>query len=144
MLTVGADSYITAEEADGILKGEPDEGRWKALSQEQKESYLKSAARNIEALPLRGRKHSVFQAMAFPRDMNRVIPDIVKQAQAFEALALTDRQAVSRRTLQEQGVASISLGKASESYTGRTSTELLSSDAARLLRPYLLGSGAIL
>ena len=70
-----------------------------------------------------------------------------RQAQALEALALCDTQAAYRRELQAQGVSSISLGKASESYQGVNSTASLkplrSTEALLLLQPYLLGSGVI-
>ncbi|WP_050697722.1 DnaT-like ssDNA-binding protein [Anaeromassilibacillus senegalensis] len=146
MLTVGTDTYITTAEADDLLYGDQGYGRWTTLTEPEKEGYLKAAALHIELLRYAGRKHSIFQEMSFPRDMNRDVPAAVKRAQALEALALTDAQAQSRRSLQEQGVQSISLGKASESYkdmdSGRRSP-VCSMDAAGLLRPYLLGSAAI-
>ena len=84
--------------------------------------------------------------MAFPRAFAE-IPAAVRMAQALEALALCDTQAAYRRELQAQGVSSISLGKASESYQGVNSTASLkplrSTEALLLLQPYLLGSGVI-
>lgn len=143
MLTVAIDSYITVREADEILRGESGHERWEALGDEERESRLRAAARHVDALYFAGRKHSVFQSMAFPRDLCREVPQAVKRAQALEALALTDERAVARRALREKGVASVSLGKASESYTARGVAELMSVEAFRLLRPFLLGSAVV-
>lgn len=145
MLTVGTDTYLTVREADALLNGERGAERWDALGDPEKESLLKAAALHIELLRYRGRKYSIFQGLSFPRGLNREIPAAVKRAQALEALALTDAQAQNRRALQEQGVQSVSLGKVSESYSGAAGFQspLCSMDAVGLLRPYLLGSAAI-
>ena len=147
MLTVGTDTYITVKEADELIKGTPGCERWGAYQEDEKEAYLKTAAWHINVLRFAGRKHSIFQDMAFPRGSRRGVPDAVKRAQALEALSLTDTQANTRRSLQRQGVTSISLGKASESYTGAglsDAAEILSSaEALALLRPWLVGSVAI-
>lgn len=146
MLTVGTDTYITTAEADELLYGVQGYERWITLTEPEKEGYLKAAALHIELLRYAGRKHSIFQEMSFPRDMNREVPAAVKQAQALEALAMTDEQAQARRDLQDQGVKSISLGKASESYGDASGcrSPMRSMDAAALLRPYLLGCAAII
>ena len=145
MLTVGENTYVTAAEADEYLKGEIGAESWASLSPEQKERYLITAARRIDTLMLKGRKAVTSQVMAFPR-VYGYLPQPqslvnIKYAQILEALALSDTQATSRRKLQEQGVKSISVGSASESY-GDTAGggQLLSPAASSLLRPYIAGS----
>ena len=88
--------------------------------------------------------------MAFPRLCQPEVPEAVKIAQFLEALSLTDTESALRRQLQLQGVKSISLGHASESYagvaTGSTFSgahNMSSQDAKVLLRPYLAGTGAM-
>lgn len=146
MLNLGENTYISTEEAGEFLKGEPGSERWELLSSEEKEGFLKRAARHVDSLWYSGRQLAPFQAMAFPRNGTQTVPEAVKLAQALEALALSDTQAASRRQLQEQGVTSISLGKASESYganAGGSVGYLSSTEALRLLRPYLLGSAVM-
>lgn len=144
MLILGENTYISAEEAGEFLKGEPRAERWEALSSEEKEGFLKRAARHVNSLWYSGWRRAPCQVMEFPRNGSKTVPEAVKLAQALEALALSDTQAASRRQLQEQGVTSISLGKASESYgTNAGGGDLASSEALRLLRPYLLGSAVM-
>lgn len=88
MLTVGTNTYLTAAQAGEFLQEEPDGKQWDTLSEQQKEAALLEAARHIEALQYAGHKHTVFQAMAFPRDMNRQVPMAIRRAQALEALAV--------------------------------------------------------
>lgn len=144
MLKVGVNTYITPEESMLLLQWEPRGQDWIGLAAERKEYYLQCAAFQIDSQPFAGRKSRPEQHMAFPRNGSKSVPEAVKLAQALEALALSDTQAAFRRQLQEQGVTSISLGKASESYgTDRGGSGLADSEARRLLRPYLLG-GAVL
>lgn len=145
MLVIGTNSYITIAEADELIKGESSAKQWAALTEDAKEGSLKSAARRINSLRFAGKKHSIFQAMEFPRDAMRDVPDAVKLAQILEAAGSLDSQTAARRKLQEEGLSSITLGNASESYksSGSSLHGLYNSDAFALLRPYLLGSGAI-
>ena len=123
MLKVGIDTYISIEEADQILKEMPDAERWDGLNVSEKERCLQTAARRLESLHYVGRKHSIFQVMAFPRDMSRVIPKAVKQAQALEALALAGSQETSI---------------ADRNFLSKREETMCSMEAASLLRPYLL------
>ena len=144
MLEIGVNTYLTAEESMGLLQWEPKGQEWIGLVAERREHYLKAAAARIDGMHLAGRKSKPEQSMAFPRNGSETVPEAVKFAQALEALALSDTQAASRRQLQEQGVTSISLGKASESYKANAGgSDLASSEALRLLRPYLLGSAVM-
>lgn len=146
MLIVGENTYITAEEAGELLRGEAGEERWEVLTDEKKAGYLKMAAWHIDSLRYAGRPNQPCQKMAFPRDFAEV-PAAVHMAQALEALALCDVRASGRMELQAQGVSSIRLGKVSESYQSANGTaslkSLWSAEALLLLRPYLLGSGVI-
>lgn len=145
MLVIGTNSYITVAEADELIKGEAFAKQWESLTEDAKEGSLKSAARRINSLRFVGKKHTIFQEMEFPRDAMRDVPAAVKLAQILEAAGALDSQTATRRKLQEEGVSSITLGNASESYksSGSSLHGLCSSDAFALLRPYLLGSGAI-
>lgn len=123
MLRVGTDTYIGIKEADQILKETPDAEQWDRLTVPEKERCLQTAARRMETLHYVGRKHSIFQVMAFPRDMSRFIPKAVKQAQAWEALSVAQAQkawTTNRNSLFKMDEAMCSM------------------EAVNLLRPYLL------
>lgn len=139
MLTVGTNSYVTIAEADDYLGGEVGGERWSKLEEAQKERFLITAARKIDALQLRGAKADSSQTMSFPR-LPDFGTDIVKQAQILEAFALTDSAALQRAALQEQGVSSVNVGNASESYIECAQRKLLSVQANQLLRSYMTGS----
>ena len=139
-ITVGVNSYVTLDEANEYLAYQLGKETWEILNESQKECYLITAARNIDSLLLNGSKADPKQAMAFPR-FNDAEADIepVKIAQILEALALSDKEKFKRRTLQEQGIKSISLGSSSESYSEKAVQPLLSQKALNLLRPWLCG-----
>lgn len=147
MLTVGVNTYITVDEANQILSPERDYNRWTTLTNTEKESYLVMATRNIDGMHYTGRKAAPEQTLSFPRQYQPEVPANIKLAQALQALYLSNTPIYMRKQLQSQGVTSIALGKASESY-GNTSSNnsasgILCHDALCLLRPYLLGSVAI-
>lgn len=146
MLTVGTDSYITVDEADKYLKCIDSSEVWFNLDEDKKEFNLRRAAWNIDALPLNSYKSSIYQDMQFPRGLEKEIPEQVKLAQALEALALSDVQSAQRRQLRTDGITSVTLGSASESYSGsigRADISLISNEACKLLRRWLKGSVAI-
>jgi hypothetical protein len=147
MLTVGTDTYITVEEVGTYAADSPFYQSFLALSTEQKESMLRKAAMKIDLLPLIGRKHSVMQTMAFPRDYQTDVPENVKAAQALETLAYLDTESLKRQELQNQGVTSVSLGQVSESYGSAVQSGIFSAinsrEAYLLLRKYLAGSAVI-
>lgn len=116
MLKAGTNSYITVQEADELLKGAAGEAQWAALQDRQKEELLTAAAGRMERLPFRGKKHSLFQEMAFPRDSRAAVPQTVKLAQAMEAAA----------------------GTPAESGKQAAASSLSSPEAYALLSPYLL------
>lgn len=151
MLTVGVNTYITVDEADEILIGCHNGSlleQWLALSVADKETYLRSATYRIDCLPVCGYKHNANQALQFPRGMFDDIPYKVKLATAEEAISAIDTQLLQRVSLQQQGVQSISLGSASESYSNSNvnfacSNPLLSKTAYNYMRQFLAGSVTI-
>ncbi len=145
MLTVGVDTYITVEEADEILTGCHNGSlleQWLALTVADKECYLRTATYRIDCLPVVGYKHSAGQALQFPRGSTNEIPYKVKLATAEEAIVAIDKQLLKRIALQQQGVKSVSLGSASESYSDSTNriAPLLSKTAYSYMRQFLAGS----
>lgn len=147
MLTVGVNTYIDVAEADRILSPERDYNRWAVLTNSDKEAYLVMAARNIDSLYYTGCKDDPEQSLEFPRRYQPEVPANIKLAQALQALYLSDNPVYMRKQLQAQGVTSITLGKASESYgniaSNNSASGVLCHDALCLLRPYMLGSVAI-
>ncbi len=152
MLTVGTDSYITLTEADKLVRlcveDEHTLDAWFALSDAKKESRLKNALYRIESMNFSSHKSTIFQTLQFPRGMSKEVPMAVKLAQILEAAASLDAQASVRRKLQEQGVKSVSIGNASESYADAQSMidtgALQSMEAYKQLKPYLLGSAVMI
>ena len=146
MITVGVDGYITALEADELISSCHKDSlaeNWLTLSTEDKEAYIRSATYRIDCLPIGGFKHSAKQQLQFPRGMSSDIPHIVKLATAEEALSATDEQLLKRIALQQQGVESVTLGSASESYNGNAiikNTPLLSQTAYNYMQQYIVGS----
>lgn len=140
MLVTQENSYLTIEEADQYLEFEVQAPLWEILEPYQKARFLVTAARSIDSLALSGDPLSPEQPLAFPRSPQQEVPAQVKAAQALEALALADPQAATRRELRAQGVAAVTLGKASESYAPPAGGALCSTRALRLLRPWLEGS----
>ena len=147
MLTVGVDTYIAIDEVGYYAADSKFYQTFLALTDEEKECLLCKAAMKIDLLPLTGRKKSVFQTMAFPRDHQTEVPENVKAAQAEEALAGLDSEMIKRRELQIQWGLSVSLGQVSESYgdvaAAGSMSGLYSSEAYLLLRPYIAGSAVI-
>lgn len=149
MLEKGINSYLSLEEANGLIKSVDTSGKWKELTEDERSQYLILATVHIDSLMLSSRKHSSEQTLQFPRGRNTEVPRSVLLAQALEALTLSDTQLMQRDSLREQGVTSIKLGNTSESYSenvGSTSgnaSQLKSKMALSLMRPYLLGSAVM-
>lgn len=125
--TTFSDSYI---ETDAILEAligsDPRTAAMtlKAAAAATQAWYCQEATRRIDAMMLRGCKYDLDQTLEFPRvidgvivgdeDQATVVPDLVKRACMEEAIAIIDRTSstdkTERRSLQEQGVRSFSLG----------------------------------
>ena len=148
MLTVGTDSYVTLAEAELLVtdyhaSADPKRVLWTALSNADKEAYLRQGLASLEELVLVGTKISSTQTLQFPRNISEYevismdVPTAVKRAQV--ELALQALQGVPERVqLQRQGVSSASVGHASESYTGAR-TLMESPESYSLMKPYLAG-----
>lgn len=152
-IIVGTNSYISTADASTYFSGRLGADAWDAASTGDKEKALIQACRAIERQALKGWKYDQTQTLAFPRTMFGIgpawgtffvsnvptVPQVVKDAQCEEALALLQYKDSPRIEAQRQNVASISLGVGSESYTGRT-RNMLSYDAQVLMRSYLAGA----
>lgn len=149
MLKKGVNSYLSLDEADELIAYVDTFGAWKELPEDKREQYLILAALHIDSLILSSHKHNPNQPLQFPRGQStEEIPRAVLAAQAIEARALSDTQSAQRASLQEQGVTSIKLGNTSESYSDSAVTQagtrqLMSKQAYNLMRPFMLGSAAI-
>ena len=168
-LTVGTDTYISQIDATAYIDSyypTTDTKRiaWNALTSDNKDTYLRSALRTLEGVPVVGLKADSTQTLAFPRAIhtenyfydNTVpinlnygndwyvqteVPDEVKYAQV--ETALSDSDGISDRVkLQREGVKSFSLGKLSESYGGGK-INALPYAASVMMAEYLLGGGRI-
>lgn len=79
-ITVGTDTYITIVEADAYLaltrvSTDPALVAWDALSDANKEIYLRKATQAINRLKFPGKKNGdSTQALSFPRDIRGVSP----------------------------------------------------------------------
>lgn len=129
MLKLGENTYITADQANRLLREHPDAARWAALDDDQKENCLALAARRLEKLRFAGKKHRLFQALAFPRDSACAPPAFIQQAQALEALALAE-EIYPRK--QDGGPVSQGQSPFQKESGPRSQA------AAKLLAPYLL------
>jgi hypothetical protein len=135
-----SESYCTIEEANEYFAGRLHAERWGETSDADKEKALRQATKEIDRMPLIGRKAVSEQVLAFPRHPEIKIPEAVKAACCEIALALLERGNSQRRKLQQEGVQSFSLGNMSETYTPGAGRGLLSQESKDLLRPWLLGS----
>jgi hypothetical protein len=144
---------------------------WTALSTANKTAYLVMATKAIDALDFKGFKYLSTQERQFPRkyilDPNyqspwgltlsidaygycyeSSVPTVVTDACCWEAKALAEHYAssssTSRKTLQDQGVKSFSIGDLSESFGGKSTAAasgLQSSEAFGLVQKYIETSG---
>lgn len=172
-ITVGENSYISIVDATtyvttNYISTDSKRLGWLALTDADKEIFLKKATKKIDRQKIRGIKAVYQQTLEFPRaiesDFYRAeyyqnititnysgymveteVAQIVKEAEVEEALAMMIDAGMSnkRAELQAQGVKSFSLGNLSETYAVSSSsseTKLLSVEANDLLRYYLLGT----
>ena len=131
----------------------------KAATAESQAWYCQEATKHIDALPLRGQKWDMtssnglaVQTLQFPRlidgvgvgngidyDLVPVVPDLVKRACLEEAIAILELGSGGRRSLQEQGVQSFTIGgKLSETFIpGFGSQGLISAQTRRYMRKFV-------
>ena len=144
------EAYATVEYADQYLGDLLTADKWASTESDTKERALSEATVRIDMLAYRGKKAQPSQVRAFPRYPDTTVPEAVKQACCLEALFLVDSQAnpaYARRLADiRQGVKSVSIGDASESYADiaeikKTQGGLGSDMALALLRLYLAARG---
>lgn len=145
-----SDSYATLAEANAFLEelGGATDTAWDALTDTQKESYLKRAARLIDQHVFRGYKYDCStatagqapgQALAFPRHFDldgsgdEYVPTAVKHAQIEIAVHLmTDGQTVAAGS--DHGIKSFTDGDLAVEFADDSPGE---SAATRIVRQYL-------
>ena len=134
------ESYATAETAGTYFQKRLYCDAWTKAGETEKESALLMAAQAIDRQPLKGRKTSTDQSLAFPRYPDTTTPQEVMKACYEEALALLEYGNSKRIQLQREGVQSFSLGDLNEVYGPGAGRGLLSQQARELLRPWLAGA----
>ena len=157
MLTVGTDSYVTVEYADGYiaehyLPESVEQKRWSDLGEGEKEIRLRLACEELEQLPWQGAARTKDQPLAFPRapyqsSTATEAPPKIKNAQVELALWRSDDQTqtdvAQREQLKLEGVQSISLGSLSMSFSGNganaSASALTCPTVSRLVTPYIRG-----
>lgn len=171
-LVVNQDTYCTLAEATtyvgaNYLTTDTKYTSWTALSDANKEAYLRRATKKIDRQIIKGVKAVQTQTLQFPRAfyidegysrnigltidnvhgegwyVESAVQQCVKDAQVEEALELliSGNIANKRASLQAQGVKSMSLGSLSESYSGAKITSSLLSLEAKELLSYATGGG---
>lgn len=128
---------------------------WEKLTDEDKKAALMRSYSALELLYFIGRKSDVNQTSAFPRFPSTNVPEAVMQAQVENAVSMLDpsvkENASTYDVLWRYGVSSYSIGNLSEKssngswgHSGTTaSSELTSTKALDLLRPYVSGGYSI-
>lgn len=107
-MTENVDTYVLPEESDRFLAevlpaSDPLRITWEVLSNEEKEGYLSSALRNIEALTFVGDKAWYYQPLKFPRIARGIpvnfdkAPMEVKRAQAYWAAEIAKNELYVKR-----------------------------------------------
>jgi hypothetical protein len=143
-LTPGTNSYISLEDATTYLTLRYPNAFWN----DSQEIMLELAAQIIDNTPWHGCKADSEQTMEFPRYDEDSVAQCVKDAQCEEAYSQLLAMNSSRAKLQLEGVTSITVSKASETYDAYRMRaiqkgKLLSPVAKRLLRKYSLGVAEI-
>lgn len=131
-------SYATKTEADTYHGARLTAAAWAALADATKTASLQDATDAMDAYAsAQGGWIDTYTALTYPTAL--------KNACCLEALELSRPETDARKRAQQQGVKSISIGGASESYEGLrpAATVLSSQKALALIRPYLnrVGSG---
>jgi DNA-binding NarL/FixJ family response regulator len=173
-IVVGTNSYISTVDAstyvsNNYISSSEKYIAWNALTDADKEVYLKKACKKIDRQILRGVKALATQTLEFPRAIRTdyynsnyssttvrftadwavetSVSQNVIDAQVEESLSIATNgsQSTKRQELQSQGVKSFSLGSLSESYTISKggATKLISQEATELLQYYVCGAVGI-
>lgn len=139
-----ADQYIT----EYYVSTSPEKARWDSLSEADKGIYLRKATDQIDLLPFLGDPVLVDQQNSFPRYIEGQLietPVGVVNGTIETALSISDQsqqeEQSQRLALQRQGVSSFTIGKLSETYSGKIFNTLpFDLPSARVwLSPWLRG-----
>ena len=138
-LEVGVNTYVTLEEANGILEAVFDNAEWQSLTDEQKKVCLVNAANRINLLAVKGEKLDSSQELSFPRDWETAVSNNVKMAQCYEALEIC-RYNYKREREMNSGIVSRSMESVSVTYAKQSNNQkgLYSKDSFNFLREYLI------
>ena len=138
-LEIGVNTYVTLEEANGILEAVFDNEEWTALADEQKKVCLVNAANKINLLTVKGSKLDTEQALIFPRNWETGVSDKIKMAQCYEALEIC-RYNYKREREMNSGIVSRSMESVSVTYAKQANNQkgLYSKDSFNFLREYLI------
>lgn len=134
MLAVGVNSYMSLEEADAIIENElldSDEEYtvWNSLSDKNKEKLIVRGTHTVDAIPFRGVKYNINKVgeLQWPRLINNefiVCPLEVKLAVLLQALRDYTNSSKQENKLQELGVKSYSINKASITFSDKNNNKL--------------------
>ena len=138
-LEVGANTYVTLEEANIILEAVFDNQEWQSLTDEQKKVCLVNATNRINLLAVKGEKLDSSQELLFPRNWENSVSDKVKMAQCYEALEIC-RYNYKREREMNSGIVSRSMESVSVTYAKQANNQrgLYSKDSFNFLREYLM------
>ena len=156
-LVVSTNTYVTLAEADAYMAQVLYADAWTAAATDTRNRALVTACRDLAKVTYKHRKTDPDQTLDFPRAItsylytddwqfvhatydDTIIPQVVKDAQCDEALALLTGGGNDRVSLQAQGVTSITLGKLTEVYGSSRTGGLVSHDAYVRLLPWIAGS----
>lgn len=171
MITVGVDTYVTVDDANTYLSQKylsSDErlATWNALSNDDKEVYLRDACDAIDSVKYRGVTYVALQRLAFPRYFGEQyamayrtliaplaylypeledVPDDVMAAQCEEAFEIACPSGDTATHEAVNGAVShYSIGHLSETFKnvgdGTLEANVRSSKARKLLEQYAEGS----
>lgn len=133
-LTVGTNSYMSLKEADTIVENElldtsNEYKDWKSLSEENKTKLIVKGTRTVDSIPFRGVKYNISRVgeLQWPRLINNELiecPPEIKLALLMQVLRDYKNDNSQEAKLQEMGVKSYSINKASISFGDKNSTKL--------------------
>lgn len=133
-LTVGTNSYMSLEEANTIVENElldtsNEYKNWNSLNENNKTKLIIKGTRIIDSIPFRGVKYNLSKVgeLQWPRLINNELvecPPEVKVALIRQILRDYTNSSRQEMQLQEMGVKSYSINKASISFGDKNSTKL--------------------
>lgn len=133
-LTVGTNSYMSLEEANTIVENElldtsNEYKNWNGLNENNKTKLIIKGTRIIDSIPFRGVKYNLSKVgeLQWPRLINNELvecPPEIKVALIRQVLRDYTNSSRQEMQLQEMGVKSYSINKASISFGDKNSTKL--------------------